>query len=175
MIKLTKGDILENILIEEALSEGKSLARYEGIVLFVEGAVPGDVIDAVVTYRKKNFTEVKVKSFLKKSEEHIEPFCDHFSICGGCKWQHFAYTGQLRFKQKQVVDALTRIGKIEIKEILPILSSSQTRYYRNRLDFAFSNKKWLTNEELGSLNPSNQNALGFHIPKRFDKVLDIKT
>src|SRR6187431_3274899 len=118
MNTLRSGDILENVSIEEALSEGKSLARHEGFVLFVEGAVPGDTADVEVRYKKKRFAEAKVTRIVTPSLERTVPFCSHFGTCGGCKWQHFSYSGQLAFKQKQVVDALTRIGKLEVKEIL---------------------------------------------------------
>jgi 23S rRNA (uracil1939-C5)-methyltransferase len=175
MNTIRSGDILENVAIEEALSEGKSLARHEGFVLFVEGAVPGDTADVEVRYKKKRFAEAKVTRIVTPSPERTDPFCSHFGTCGGCKWQHFSYPGQLAFKQKQVVDALTRIGKLEVIETLPILPSVRTHYYRNRLDFTFSNKRWLTREEIATTDTIIEPALGFHVPQRFDKVLDIHT
>lgn len=175
MNTLKSGDVLESIHIEEAMSDGKSLARHEGFVLFVSGGVPGDVADIEVTYKKKKYADSKIKNLISPSKDRVTAFCSHFGVCGGCKWQHFSYTGQLQFKQKQVTDALTRIGKIEIGETLPIIPSASTQYYRNRLDFTFSNKRWLTTEEIKNEDAQNTNALGFHIPQRFDKILDIQT
>src|SRR5262245_4041730 len=175
MSTLRGGDLLENIVMEEALSEGKALARKDGFVLFVDGAVPGDVADVEIRYKKKKFAEARLQKLRIPSPDRVEPFCEHFGVCGGCKWQHLSYPAQLAFKQKQVSDALVHLGKLEVKETLPILPSAHTRHYRNRLDFAFSNKRWLTQQEVNIGAPALQPALGFHIPQRFDKVLDIHT
>src|SRR5947208_14833308 len=134
-------DILENLEITEAVSEGKSLARLEnGMVVFVDGAVPGDVADVRVVWKKPNYLEAQVEKLHKASEHRAVPFCQHFGTCGGCKWQHMDYQMQLFFKQKQVGDVLKRVGKIELPEMLPILPSANTRYYRNLFEFTFSTK-----------------------------------
>jgi 23S rRNA (uracil1939-C5)-methyltransferase len=167
--------ILENVSITDAGSDGQSVGKLENMVVFVKDAVPGDVVDVQVTRKKSNYREGRAIKWHQLSDKRTKPECEHFGVCGGCKWQNMKYEWQLFYKQKQVNDALTRIGKIELPEIAPILPSKQTYYYRNKLEFSFSNKMWLTQEEVDSnVQYDNRNALGFHIPKMFDKILDIK-
>ena len=168
-----KVDILiENAVIEAVAAEGKALTHHEGIVVFVEFAVPGDVVDIRVTKKKKNHWEGFVSRMVKPSENRLEPFCPHFGVCGGCKWQPLPYEMQLAAKQQQVYDQLVRIGHLEIPEISPILGSEKTEYYRNKLEFTFSNRRWEKKplEEGENAQP----GLGFHVGKYFDKVLDIE-
>ena len=192
--------LLEQITITDVAAEGKALARVNDMVAFVPYVVPGDVVDLQVKRKKHSYAEAVAVKFYEYSPLRSEPFCKHFGVCGGCKWQCLKYEEQLRYKQKQVTDNLTRIGKIELPEISPILGSEQTREYRNKLEFTFSNKRWLTQEEINSQltidngqltmdgggQPDgnncqlstvncqfNRNAVGFHIPGAFDKVLAI--
>lgn len=166
--------ILENILITDVAAEGKALARVDDMVLFVPYAVPGDVVDVQLTKKKKNYGEGRVVAFKKLSEVRAEAFCPHFGVCGGCKWQILPYEEQIKAKQKQVWDNLTHLAKIELPEISPILGSAKTKYYRNKLEFTFSAKAWLTKEQMELPDEEKQlNALGFHIPGMFDKVLHI--
>ena len=167
-------EIIKNIRIEEMAAEGKCLARHENLVIFVKDVAPGDVVDLKVTKQKKNFLEASPIHFHAYSDLRVEPFCEHFGVCGGCKWQHIGYDTQLFFKQKQVKDNLERIGKIGVKPIIPIKASDKTAYYRNKLEYTFSNNSWLTTEQIQSGQEYDRNALGFHIPARFDKILDIK-
>ncbi|WP_439879870.1 23S rRNA (uracil(1939)-C(5))-methyltransferase RlmD [Pontibacter sp. MBLB2868] len=169
-----KFPILERIRIEEMVAEGKCLARYENMVIFVPGVAPGDIVDLRITRKKKSFMEAEAVNFHELSDLRIEPFCEHFGICGGCKWQHIDYDTQLHYKQKQVKDNLERIGKVALPEFDPILGSAKTRYYRNKLEYTFSNTSWLTKEQIQSGEEFDRDALGFHIPGRFDKILDIK-
>lgn len=168
-----KNKVLKDIKIESVAAEGKCVARYDGQVIFVTGVAPGDTADIKVIRKKKSFLEAIPVEIKEKSEVRQEPFCSHFGTCGGCKWQHIDYASQLEFKQQQVVDHLSRIGKIELPEINDILPSENTQYYRNKLEYTFSNKRWLTLEEIQSGEELDRDALGFHIPKRFDKILDI--
>lgn len=167
--------VFEKVEILDAGSEGNAVARVGGLVVFVPFAVPGDIVDIQLIRKKRSFCEGKTIRVHHFSNKRTEPFCEHFGTCGGCRWQHLRYEDQLYYKQKQVEDNLIRIGKIEKTLVLPILRSSEEQYYRNKLEFTFSNHRWLT-----SINPSGQapenemNALGFHIPRLFDKVLDIK-
>jgi 23S rRNA (uracil1939-C5)-methyltransferase len=166
--------ILEDILITDVAAEGKALARYNDMVVFVPFAVPGDVVDLQITKKKKSYAEAKVIAYKKYSEVRCQPVCSQFGTCGGCKWQHLPYSEQLKYKQQQVEDNLTRIGKIELPAILPILGSKETEGYRNKLEFTFSNKAWVTYEQLKNIDPTApRNAVGFHIPGCFDKVLHI--
>ena len=166
--------IFENIEITAAAAEGKAIARVATRVIFIGNAVPGDVADIQITKKQKKFFEGRAIKFHKYSEKRTLPKCLHFGVCGGCKWQHMEYTWQLHYKQQQVFDSLTRIAKVEFPAINPIIGSKEIFNYRNRLDFSFSNKKWLTNEEIeGGEEFTDRNALGFHIPGTFDKVLDI--
>ncbi|MGL4597102.1 MAG: 23S rRNA (uracil(1939)-C(5))-methyltransferase RlmD [Bacteroidia bacterium] len=167
--------IFENVEITAAAAEGKSLARIDNLVVFVSNAVPGDVADIRIVSKKRRFLEGKAVKFHKLSDKRTEPVCQHFGTCGGCKWQHLDYAWQLNFKEQQVTDALTRIGKIELPPIAPILGSAKIYQYRNRLDYSFSNKKWLTADEMQIRDGiEDHNALGFHVPGTFDKVIDLK-
>ena len=211
--------ILEGIEITDVAAEGKALAKVNDMVVFVPWVAPGDIVDIQLTRKKSNYAEGRAIKFHKFSDERVEPFCEHFTVCGGCKWQHIPYEAQVRYKQKQVADNLTRIGKIDIQELLPISGSELTVFYRNKLEFTFSNKRWMTAEEIdikAEDSETDQDALivsdivasdlqsddkvdpilvapivasnlqsdtktakildgaGFHIPGRFDKVLDIR-
>ena len=167
--------ILENVKIEAVAAEGKSLAHVDGTVVFVEFAVPGDIVNVKVTKKKKNYMEGFILERVKPSEDRLQPFCEHFGICGGCRWQPLPYDMQLKAKQQQVWDQLVRIGHLEIPDISPILPSDKTKYYRNKLEFTFSNKRWIyNNEDPDSLTDEERLGLGFHVGKFFDKVLDIK-
>ncbi|MDR0733407.1 MAG: 23S rRNA (uracil(1939)-C(5))-methyltransferase RlmD [Dysgonamonadaceae bacterium] len=167
--------ILEKVRITGIAAEGKAIARYDDLVIFIPFAVPGDLVDIQPTRKRKGYAEGKAVRFHEYSPQRTEAFCEHFGVCGGCKWQILPYSEQIRYKQQQVVDNLTRIGKIELPEISPILGSDKTRFYRNKLEFTFSNKGWLTDEEIQSgVAIENRNVLGFHIPGMFDKALDIR-
>jgi 23S rRNA (uracil1939-C5)-methyltransferase len=170
---MKKGDILENIVIDSLAAEGKCVAKIDGKVLFVEGGAPGDTVDVQIFKIKSSFLEGKVTAIKNFSSKRAEPFCQHFGLCGGCSWQHINYETQLFYKQKQVVDNLERIGGLTLPAINPITPSAKTRYYRNRLDFTFSEQRWLTKSEIDSKGIFNEPALGFHIPKKFDKVFDV--
>lgn len=166
--------LLEEVTITDVAAEGKALARVNDMVVFVPYVAPGDIVDIQLTRKKHNYAEGKAIAIRKYGEERTTPFCEHFGVCGGCKWQHLPYEVQLRYKQKQVIDNLTRIGKIDIGEILPIMGSEQTQFYRNKLEFTFSNKRWLTDDQvLSGEAVEDRNGVGFHIPGMFDKVLDI--
>ncbi|MCS7019201.1 MAG: 23S rRNA (uracil(1939)-C(5))-methyltransferase RlmD [Cytophagales bacterium] len=167
--------LLEQVHIEEMTTEGKGLARHNGMVVFVSGAVMGDVADVQVYQRKKNFMEGRIANLLVPSPYRQEPYCTHFGYCGGCRLQHLTYEAQLQWKQKHVIDNLERIGKVFIPEYRPILPSAQTTRYRNKLQFSFSNKRWFPPELLDRAAELEQNAVGFHVPNQFDKVIDIQT
>jgi 23S rRNA (uracil1939-C5)-methyltransferase len=168
--------VLEKVEISDIAAEGKAVARVNGKVVFVPFAAPGDVADIQLTKTKKSYAEGKAIRFYQYSPLRVQPFCRHFGICGGCKWQHLSYEEQVQYKQAQVTDTLTRIGKLSVEETLPIIASKRTQYYRNKLEFTFSHKKWLTEEQVQSQeNFENMNGVGFHIPGMFDKVLDIET
>ncbi len=167
--------LLERVEITGVAAEGKALARVNDLVVFVPFVVPGDVADLQVKRKKHSYAEAEAVKFYNYSDERSEPFCKHYGVCGGCKWQCLAYEHQLKYKQQQVFDALTRIGKVELPPLMPILGSENTREYRNKLEFTFSDKRWLTWEEVAqNVQYDNMNALGFHIPGAFDKVLDIE-
>lgn len=166
--------LIPNVEIVDVAAEGKAIAKIDNLVVFVPYVVPGDIVDIQLTRKKNKYAEGRVVRFEKYSDKRSEAFCEHFGVCGGCKWQVLPYSEQLRYKQKQVEDNLVRIGKIDLPEILPILGSEKTVFYRNKLEFSFSNKKWLTLEQINSEETfDNMNALGFHVPGMFDKVLDI--
>ncbi len=168
--------ILENITVIDASSDGQSVAKTDEYVIFIKGAIPGDVVDVQITRKKSKYREAKTIAIKHASEKRTESVCSHFGTCGGCKWQNMAYEWQLFYKQKHVTDALTRLAKIELPEIQKIVPSQKTYNYRNKLEYTFSNKKWLTVEEIESNAAfENRNALGFHIPGLFDKILDIDT
>ena len=170
--------LLEGVTIEAVAAEGKCLFHWDDLVVFVPFCVPGDVCDVQIRRKKHSFAEGEVVRFIKYSNVRVKPFCQHFGVCGGCKWQNLPYTEQLKFKQQQVFDQLTRIGKIELPEFRPILGSVKTQEYRNKLDFGCANKRWLTNEEISTLAPGegakNTPAIGFHITGAFDKILPIE-
>ena len=178
--------LLENITIEAVAAEGKCITRVDDQVIFVPFCVPGDVVDLQVVKKKHKYCEAKVVRFIKKSDVRQEPMCEHFGICGGCKWQNLPYEEQIKAKQKQVEDQLTRIGKIELPEFRPIMGSVKTQEYRNKIEFGCSNKRWFTSEELAQLPQKEddtvtslkerhaQNAIGFHITGAFDKIYPIR-
>lgn len=166
--------ILENIQITDCAAEGKSLARVNDMVVFVPFCVPGDIVDLQVRKKRHSYMEAEVIRFVEKSAVREEPFCEHFGVCGGCKWQNLPYDKQLEMKQRQVYEQLTRIGKVELPEFMPILGSRKIREYRNKLEFGCSNKRWMTREEIASGEPPGEmRAIGFHITGAFDKILPI--
>ncbi|MBQ2490514.1 MAG: 23S rRNA (uracil(1939)-C(5))-methyltransferase RlmD [Muribaculaceae bacterium] len=166
--------IVENLEITGIAAEGKSLGRWNEMVVFVPFGAPGDVVDVQLTKKRHSFAEGKIVKMHTSSPMRVEPFCEHYGVCGGCKFQHIPYEEQLKYKQQQVEDALQRIAKVQLPAINPILGSANTCFYRNKLEFTFSNKSWLTREQLESDEQfDDRNALGFHIPNAFDKVLDI--
>lgn len=166
--------ILENVVVEAVAAEGNALAHVDGKVLFMAGMVPGDVVDVQVNRTRKGYMEGHVLRLVKPSEHRIQPLCSHFGTCGGCKWQCLPYSMQLEAKQQQVVDQLRRIGHLQLPEISPILGSDQQYYYRNKLEFTFSNRRWLLQgEEPEVLSDTERLGLGFHISGFFDKVLDL--
>jgi 23S rRNA (uracil1939-C5)-methyltransferase len=165
--------VFEKVEITDAGAEGKALARVENLVVFVPFVVPGDIVDIKIVKRKKSFLEGKAIKLHQASQLRIEPKCEHFGLCGGCKWQNLTYEKQLAYKQKQVIDNYGRIGKLTISKINPIISSEKEYYYRNKLEFTFSNRRWLLDNELLDETVKN-NGLGFHLPGMFDRILDIK-
>lgn len=167
--------VLEGVEITGVAAEGKSLARVEDMVVFIPYGAPGDVVDVKLDKKKKSYAEGHIERMIQPSTMRCEPFCEHFGVCGGCKWQHLPYEYQLECKRQQVVDALERIAKVELPQVNDILGSAHTVHYRNKLEYTFSNKMWLTFEQMQSGEEfTDRNALGFHIPGAFDKVLDIK-
>jgi len=167
-------NIIENVTIVDIADDGRAVGKVNDLVVFVSRAVPGDVVDVQVAGKRKKYVEGFPVRFSKYSVWRAEPFCSRFAVCGGCKWQDLDYNRQLFFKHKNVSDCLVRIGKLDIPEIRPILAAEPTTFYRNKLEFTFSSNRWLTNEEIQSDEEiPNRNALGFHIPERFDKILDI--
>ncbi len=167
--------VLENITITGITAEGKCIAKRDDLVIFVDGVVaPGDVVDLRIIRNKKNFAEAIPIRFHQYSLVRTEPFCQHFGVCGGCKWQHIPYQTQLQYKHEQVTDQLQRIAKVALPVVQPVLPSAETRYYRNKLEFTFSPNRWLTHENIQSGEQFDRRTLGFHIPKRFDKILDIE-
>ncbi len=168
-----KGKVLENLEIIDIADDGKSISRHNGLVVFINKAMPGDVVDVMITRKHRSYLEGVVVKRHKDSPYRIEAFCKHFGICGGCKWQDMDYKAQLQFKQKQVLDAMQRLGNLLEPPVLPIVGSALTRYYRNKLDYSCSDKKWLDREQLNNLEANKGPALGYHIPGKFDKVLDI--
>jgi 23S rRNA (uracil1939-C5)-methyltransferase len=201
--KKNKKIILENLLITDYAAEGKALAKLDGKVIFISGAVPGDVADVLLVKNKKDWAEGRVLKIKELSKERVIPFCKHFGICGGCKWQMLPYPKQLQYKQQEVEQNLRRIGKVDLPQVLPIIGADDTVHYRNKLEFTFSNKRYLLPEEIASSEnfqvtsfenttdtsdssePSDSkvppsgggggfSALGFHVPRIFDKVIDIE-
>jgi len=167
--------ILEHLKLTDYAAEGKAMARIEGKVIFVSGAIPGDVVDVMLVKNKKDWAEARVLRIQQPSPDRLTPFCKHFGTCGGCKWQMLPYEKQLLYKQQEATENLRRIGKIEIPEFLPIIGSDDTTAYRNKLEFTFSNKRYLTHEEIGTETANAaENALGYHAPRIFDKIIDIQ-
>lgn len=189
--------LLEKVLVTGYAAEGKSLARQDGKVIFIEGAVPGDVVDVFVSTNKKDYGEGKATHFHAYSTERTTPFCQHFGTCGGCKWQMLSYQKQLEYKQQEVFQNFRRIGKVQLPEMLPIIGAADTIHYRNKLEFTFSNKRYLTAAEIQTLpqkvktspslteeltstkenqeeSPKVDGALGYHVPRIFDKIIDIR-
>ncbi len=167
--------LLENVTIEAVAAEGKALTHVDGMVVFVDFAVPGDVVDIKVYKKKKNYMEGFILRMVKPSEQRLEPFCEHFGVCGGCRWQPLPYSMQLEAKRQQVEDQLVRIGHLDVPEIRPTLPSLRTQYYRNKLEFSASSKRWLLKgEDPDSVSEQDRMGLGFHVGKFFDKVLDIR-
>jgi 23S rRNA (uracil1939-C5)-methyltransferase len=165
----------ENVEIIDVGAEGKAIAKVDDVVIFLTNAVPGDVVDIQVTKKRKRYREARVVNFKSYSADRTQPFCDHFGVCGGCKWQNLPYEKQLYYKQKQVADQLQRIGKVHLPEISPIIGASNTTFYRNKLEFTFASQRWLTHEEINTSDEmKSEGALGFHIPGLFDKVLNIE-
>jgi 23S rRNA (uracil1939-C5)-methyltransferase len=168
--------LLEKIEVEDYAAEGKSLARSEGKVIFIEGAVPGDIVDVRLKKNKKDWAEGAAVRIHQYSRDRVTPFCSHFGVCGGCQWQMLPYSKQLHYKEIQVAETLKRIGKISLPGIEPIKGAELTKYYRNKLEFTFGNKKYLLPEELGDpLISPEEDVLGFHVRGFFDKIIDINT
>ncbi|MDH7464601.1 23S rRNA (uracil(1939)-C(5))-methyltransferase RlmD [Chitinophagaceae bacterium 26-R-25] len=171
-----KNIMLSNVTVQDYAAEGKSLSKLDGKVIFIEGAVPGDVVDVQLTKSKKDWGEGRAVRFHEFSKDRVAPFCEHFGVCGGCKWQMLPYEMQLQFKQNEVAQNLRRIGKVTLPEIMPIAGCDETRYYRNKLEFTFSNRRYLLPNEIRKEEAIPQeNAVGFHVPRIFDKVIDINT
>lgn len=173
---MVKGDVIENITVDNMAAEGKCVAKVNGLVIFLEGCAPGDVVNARLTKIKSHFVEAKVTEIVKYAPDRVEPFCIHFGLCGGCSWQHIRYETQLRYKRRQVVDNLERIGGLMLPEVNAIFPSAETRYYRNRLDFTFASQRWLTSGEMEASKSGqlqDEPALGYHIPRKYDKVFDV--
>ncbi len=175
MRKKNKKQVLENIPVTGYAAEGRALARLDGKVIFISGAVPGDVADILLTKNKKDWAEGRALQIKEYSAERVEPFCRHFGTCGGCKWQMLPYQKQLEYKQQEVEQNLKRIGKTTLPEIMPIVGGDESIHYRNKLEFTFSNKRYLLPDEMESGAIIQENALGFHVPRIFDKVIDIET
>lgn len=166
--------LIEGLEITTLAAEGKAMGRWQDVVVFVPMTVPGDVVDVQVRSKRRRYMEGFVVRYVKRSALRAEPFCEHFGVCGGCKWQNLPYEEQLRFKTEQVRDQLTRIGKVGLPAIAPCLGSARTQFYRNKLEFTFADRRWLTREEVAAGDDITAGpAVGFHIPNMFDKVLDI--
>ena len=174
MNKRKQNIILNNVEITDIAAEGKAIAKVDGKVVFVPYAIPDSIVNVQIVRKQRNFMEGKIIDVVKQSDKFVDAFCEHFGTCGGCKWQNLPYGEQLFYKQKQVADQLQRIGKFEVLQINPIIASPQITEYRNKLEFTFSCKRWITQTEIDENSEiKNRNALGFHIPQLFDKVLNI--
>jgi len=173
MTKIKYGDVISHLEVVDLASDGKAVAKKEGMVVFLTNAVPGDIVDVKMTKSRRKYYEGVPVHFYELSKDRIEPKCSHFGVCGGCKWQHLDYGKQLFYKEKQVFDNLTRIAKVPVNHIFPIIPSENVFYYRNKLEFTFTNKRWLTEAEMGEPYEKNMNALGFHVPNQFSKVVNI--
>ena len=166
--------ILPNLSIIDIAEEGKGVGKADELVVFVDKAVPGDIADVRIVKKKKNLAEAVIETLHTPSVHRTDPFCQHFGTCGGCKWQHMQYDAQLQFKQKNVEAALQRLAKIDTSSMEPILGSAENKYYRNKLEYTFSNKRWLNQQDMEDREGLEMNALGFHVPLRFDKILDVQ-
>jgi len=164
---------IENVEVIDIAEGGKGVGKVDDLVLFIQHAIPGDIVDVEIQKKKKSFAEANVIALKVPSQYRTTHFCKHFGVCGGCKWQHMTYDSQLLYKQKSVENALSRIGKVDIASMEEILPSANTTYYRNKLEYTFSNQRWLTAEEISRDEDFERNALGFHVPLRFDKILTI--
>ena len=167
-----KGKTIEQLTVLDIADQGRALCKHEGRVIFVDKALPGDVVDVLITRKQKSYLEGRVVKQHVSSSYRVEAFCKHFGVCGGCKWQHMDYAAQLMFKQKQVFDSMKRLGRITEPNVSPIIGSAETKFYRNKLDFSFADKQWLSPERFATGEVFSP-GLGFHIPGMFDKVLDI--
>lgn len=165
--------MLLGVTVSDMAAEGKSICRVDDQVVFITGAVPGDVVDIQITKKRSNYCEGFVTRFISYSPVRVEPFCKYFGKCGGCKWQFIPYEKQVEYKEREVLNNLRRLGHVELPESLPILPSEKNEYYRNKLEFTYSNKRWLTPEELANPEVAKTPGVGFHIPGLFDKVVDI--
>ena len=174
MSKKRKATVVESLTIERMASEGKCLGKHEGRVVFVPYTAPGDVVDVKLKRSRKSYGEGHVLRYRHYSELRVEPFCQHFGTCGGCKWQHIPYEQQLAYKRQQVIDQLERIARVPYPPVPPTLASEPTRYYRNKLEYTFSDQRWFTREEINSEEDLDRRALGFHMPGSFEKVLPIQ-
>lgn len=176
MRKKTKREIFENVTVVDAAAKGKTIGKApDGRVIFLTNTVPGDVVDVQTTKKRKAYFEGKAIKFHSFSDKRVDPVCQHFGVCGGCKWQDMGYEHQLFYKQKEVENNLRRIGHLDLPELTPILGSKEQYFYRNKMEFSFSDSRWLTLDEIQSDNQiEDKNALGFHIPGMWDKILDIK-
>lgn len=182
MMKRKRNLLMEGLHVESYAAGGKSIARVDGKVVFIEGAVPGDIVDVRLVKNKKDWAEGKAIHIRRYSADRVDPFCKHFGVCGGCKWQMLPYEKQLEYKQQEVIDQMKRIGRLELPEMLPAVGSDQIKCYRNKLEFTFSSKKYFTQEEIDAMPLSVEGpsglpaipALGFHVPGSFDKVIDIE-
>ncbi|WP_036153311.1 23S rRNA (uracil(1939)-C(5))-methyltransferase RlmD [Maribacter forsetii] len=176
MRKKTKRVVFENVTVTDAAAKGKTIGKApDGRVIFLNNTVPGDVVDVQTTKKRKAYFEGTAINFHSLSDKRVDPVCQHFNVCGGCKWQDMGYEHQLFYKQKEVENNLKRIGHLDLPELTPILGSEQQYFYRNKMEFSFSDSRWLTLEEVRSDNQiEDRNALGFHIPGMWDKILDIK-
>ncbi len=176
MRKKTKRVVFENVMVTDAAAKGKTIGKApDGRVIFLNNTVPGDVVDVQTTKKRKAYFEGTAINFHSLSDKRVDPVCQHFNVCGGCKWQDMGYEHQLFYKQKEVENNLKRIGHLDLPELTPILGSEQQYFYRNKMEFSFSDSRWLTLEEVKSDNQiEDRNALGFHIPGMWDKILDIK-
>lgn len=176
MKRKKKNIVLEKVLVEDYAAEGKSLGKIDGKVVFIENAVPGDLVDVQLMKNKKDWAEGRVLQFHSYSKDRVTPFCAHFGVCGGCQWQMLPYEKQLVYKTKQVEDVLKRIGKVALPELQPILGAAATKYYRNKIEYTFGNKRYLLKEELNDASiVGQQDVAGFHAKGFFDKVVDITT
>jgi 23S rRNA (uracil1939-C5)-methyltransferase len=171
--KYREPQILKNVLITDAGSEGKAVGKHDGMVVFVPYGAPGDMVDIEVSFSKRNYAEGRIIELHSASPFRQEPFCKHFGICGGCKWQHLQYRHQLSAKQKHVKDNLQRIAKVENMDLLPIIGADETKHYRNKLEYTFGDKRWLTHEEIKTEEKLDTRCLGYHLPGRFDKLIHI--